>query len=230
MKTILFQGDSITDCSRVRNPDADGIQKLWNKYLTLTGRTVMGGGYPDFTAKAIEKQYPGVYQFVNRGVSGDRIPDIYARIVRDIIKIRPDYMSILVGINDVWHGIDFNNGTGIERFERVFTMLLEELKAELPEMKIMILEPFVLEGPATQSREGEPDRFIKFRQELDEVVEITKKVAEKYGAKFVPLQLAFDKAAEGCKPTDLLSDGVHPTRKGHLLIMREWLKAFNELD
>lgn len=226
MKTILFQGDSITDCGRVRNKEKNILEKWRNKILK---KTHLGGGYPALVSSELSSVCPDEYEFYNRGVSGDRVPDVYARIVRDIIKIRPDYLSILVGVNDVWHGLDFNNGTGAERYERVYNLLIEEIKAELPDIKIMILEPFVLEGPATANRKGQPQRYERFRGEVIEMAKIAESVADKHSLKFVPLQEILDEAATKCKPADLLSDGVHPTAKGHKLIKKEWIKAFDEI-
>ncbi len=222
MKTILFQGDSITDCGRARK-EADNI--FLKSYYKMTKKTPMGNGYPAL----ISSELKGEYSFINRGVGGDRILDVYARIVRDIIKLKPDYMSILVGVNDVWHGFDWNNGTEIWRYKKVYNILLEELAAELPEMKIMIMEPFILKGTATADRQDQPDRYSQFRKSIDEVAEISKKLADKHDLKFIPLQKIFDEEAKNVPAEALLSDGVHPTEKGHELIKTEWLKAFNEI-
>lgn len=222
MKTILFQGDSITDCGRLRKEPDNALLKSFYK---ITGKSPLGSGYPALIAS----EAAGEYNFINRGVSGDRILDVYARIVRDIIKIKPDYISILVGVNDIWHGFDWNNGTGVGRYEKVYNILLEELKAELPETKIMIMEPFILEGSATANRKDQPERFSQFRKGMDEVAGIAKNLAESHNLKFIPLQKVFDEAAKSCLNESLLSDGVHPTPKGHELIKREWLKTFNEI-
>ncbi len=222
MKKILFQGDSITDCGRVRNKEKNILEKNYN---IIMKKTPLGDGYPALVCAELS----GEYEFINRGVSGDRVPDIYARIVRDIIKIRPDYMSILVGVNDVWHGFDFNNGTGPDRYEKIYNLLIEEIKEELPDIKIMILEPFVLEGSATANRKGQPQRYEKFRDGVMQMAEIAKSIAEKHNLKFVPLQSILDEETKKCTPTDLLSDGVHPTSRGHELIKKEWLKAFDDI-
>ena len=222
MKTILFQGDSITDCSRIRSNNTNIFIKLYDKFAK---HTPLGGGYPSLVAAELD----GKYNFVNRGVSGDRIPDVYARIVRDVISIKPDYMSLLVGVNDVWHGFDFDNGTGTERFKKVYNIFLEELRDELPDTKIIILGPFVLRGHATDDREDQPGRYDKFRSGVAEVAAIEKELAEKFGHIYIDLQSVFDEEAKTASHTDLLSDGVHPTTKGHELIKNEWLKAFNQI-
>lgn len=222
MNTILFQGDSITDCGRVRNESNNYFVRCYN---IIKRKTPLGNGYPALVAAELGDGF----NFVNRGVGGDRILDVYARIVRDIIKVKPDCMSLLVGVNDVWHGLDFNNGTGIERFEKVYNIFLEEIKEELPDTKLIIFGAFVLEGTATANRPDQPDRYKKFRAGVEEVASITKALAEKHGHKFIDLQSIFDEAEKTVSAKELLSDGVHPTAKGHELIKNEWIKAYKEL-
>lgn len=225
MKTILFQGDSITDCGRDRR-----VAEGKFSFKKLIGKSeALGNGYPLLVTRELEKAEPGKYSFINRGVSGDRILDVYARIVKDIIKIKPDYMSLLIGVNDVWHELLCDNGTTAKRFEKVYDIVIGELKEELPELKIMILEPFVLEGSATKSVPEDPDRYNKFRKGVEEMASIAKAIAEKHNLKFVPLQAKFDEEAKKYTAAEMASDGVHPTPRGHGLIRNEWLKAFNEI-
>ena len=227
-KVILFQGDSITDCGRTRDLPSNIIEKLYMKtQYALRGATEMGSGYPAMVAKELGD---AEYTFINRGVSGDRILDVYARIIRDIIKIKPDVMSLLVGVNDVWHDFDWNNGTGLKRFEKMYDILFEELIEELPDTKFIILGAFVLEGSASANRPDQPDRYRLFRENVAKVAEIEKKVAEKYGIRFIDLGKILDEEAERYTAKALSGDGVHPTEKGHEIIKREWLKAFNELE
>ena len=214
-KVILFQGDSITDAGRDRNNNGPEATR--------------GFGYATMVAGELGFENPNEYEFYNRGVSGNRVLDLYARIVNDTLNLKPDYLSILIGVNDVWHGIDWGNGTGYERFYKVYSMLVAELKAELPNIKMMILEPFVLEGPATANREDQPERFKAFKEGVLETARLAKRVAEGNGVKFVPLQKKFDEAAKTAPDTYWLVDGVHPTAMGHELIKREWLKAFGEI-
>ena len=226
MKTILFQGDSITDCGRVREENPKLSMKL---YYKLAKRTPLGNGYPALVTAELGKTNPGEYNYINKGVSGDRIVDVYGRIVNDIINIKPDFMSLLVGVNDVWRAFDSNNGTGIERFEKIYNIFLEEMKQELPDTKLIILGAFVLDGSATSNTPEQPDRYKAFRGDVEEVASVTKALAEKYGHKYIDLQKIFDEAEKNTPASELLSDGVHPTVKGHELIKREWLKAFKEL-
>lgn len=198
MKTIVFQGDSITDAGRNRDRDSE-----------------RGIGYPTLIAGELGYKYPAEYDFINEGVSGDRIVDLYARIKRDIIQRKPDYLTILIGINDVWHEISERNGVENKKYFRVYCDLIEELKAVLPDLKIFILEPFVLKASATERN------WNVFRRETEMRAESAKAVAEKYGLFFVPLQEKFDEAATKAEPSYWLSDGVHPTAAGHELIARE---------
>ena len=208
-KLILFQGDSITDSGR-RND--------WGHN--------MGFGYTTMVAGALGVTEPYTYRFINKGVSGNRIVDLYARIKKDMINLKPDYMSILIGVNDVWHEIGEQNGVDADKFEMVYCLLIEELKAALPELKIMILEPFALAASVTDPAD-KPERYPLFRRETELRAQAAKRVAEKYGLTFVPLQEAFDRAeANAPERGRWLWDGVHPTAAGHTLIKEAWLKAF----
>lgn len=205
MKTILFQGDSITDAGRSREDD---------NYL--------GGGYPHLVKATLGFEHPEEYKFINRGISGNRVVDLYARIKVDIINLKPDVMSILIGVNDVWHEFDIQNGVDAEKYYKIYSMLIEEVKAALPDIKIMILEPFTLCG------DGNRNYYEGFRAEVEKRAEKAKQIAEKYNLTFIPLQKKLDEA-DKIAPGYWLRDGVHPTEMGHELIKREWIKAFQTL-
>ncbi len=206
MKTILFQGDSITDAGRSREDNRN-----------------MGLGYPTLVAGELGLEYPGQYTMYNRGISGNRIVDVYARIKADIINLKPDIMSLLIGVNDVWHEIDWQNGVAADKYFKVYEMLIKEIREALPEIKIMIMEPFVLKAGATEAH------WEEFQVEVHKRAEKAKMIAEKYGLSFVPLQNRFDEAVKLAPSDYWLRDGVHPTTAGHELIKREWLKAFKNL-
>lgn len=212
MKRILFQGDSITDCSWSRDNPSH-----------------IGYGYPVHVKAQLGYDCPGAYDFQNRAISGNRVVDVYARIKADIINLRPDVMSILIGVNDVWHEVDWQNGVDAEKYEKIYSMLIEEVKAELPDIKIMILEPFCLRASATDNTEAIPDKWNIFNSEVKKRAEKAKAVAEKYNLPFIPLQQKFDEMSAGTENSYWLADGVHPTAMGHELIAREWLKAFSKL-
>ena len=209
-KVILFQGDSITDCGRNREVS-----------------TSRGIGYPHLVSAHLMASEPCRYDCFNRGISGNRVVDLYARIRKDMINLKPDYISILIGINDVWHEYEQQNGVDAEKFELVYNLMIEELKRDLPGVKIMILEPFVLPGSATENTPEHPNRWEYFLGETKLRQAAAKRVAEKHGLPFVPLQYIFDKVnADAPANGYWLRDGVHPSAAGHELIKNEWLKAF----
>lgn len=209
MKTILFQGDSITDGMR---PWEDQDQKK-----------TLGLGYTTLIGSELSLEHPGEYRFYNRGICGNRIVDLYSRIKSDMINLKPDVMSILVGVNDVWHEYMFANGISAEKFHKVYAMLIEELQAALPATKIMLMEPFVLEG------EGTREHWNDFRAEVELRAKMAKEIADCYHLTWIPLQAQFDEAAK-IQPVEYwLYDGVHPTMAGSEIIKRAWLRAFNTL-
>ena len=201
---ILFQGDSITDAGRDYNNDA-----------------TLGRGYALLVEASLGYSEPGEHMFINKGISGNRIVDLYARMKRDILNYKPDVMSILIGVNDVWHELgDSPNGVDADKFFKIYSMLIEEVKAELPNIKIMIMEPFVLEACSTEAN------WEYFKTETKKRAEMAKKIAEKYNLAFIPLQDGFDALAKKAPNNYWLGDGVHPTAKGHEYIKGEWLKAY----
>jgi len=211
-KVILFQGDSITDAG-------------WPK---PTG-THLGYGYANMVTGVLGAKEPFQYTFYNRGISGNRIVDLYARIREDMINLKPDYMSILVGINDVWHEYTRGIGVDAEKYEKVYNLILDEIETALPNLKIMLLEPFVLPGSATENTAENPNRWEYFRKEVDLRRAAVARISEKRELLFVPLQELFNKVNEGAPAGYWLWDGVHPTPAGHELIKQEWLKAFEKL-
>ena len=208
MKIVLF-GDSITDMCRNREADCKSVHSL-------------GAGYPFLVASGLSKKDPFGYELFNRGISGNRVVDLYARIKADVWNLEPDLLSILIGVNDIWHELDYKNGVDVERFEKVYDMLIADTLKKLPNLKIVLLEPFVLKGSAT---EVYYDEFLKVK----EYAKAVKRLAEKYNLYFIPLQKKFDEIAEKYEDTTpFLSDGVHPNIAGATLIAEEWLKFFDK--
>ena len=211
-KRILFQGDSITDFGRDRN-DFHG----------------MGRGYAQLVTATLGLDNPGKYEFVNRGISGNRVVDLYARIKIDFINLNPDYASIYIGVNDAWHEISSKNGVATNKFEKIYSMLIEEVQEACPTIKLMIIAPFVLEGIATCNTEDIPDRLERFRKDVAEKAEVCKKLAKKYNLPLIELQPAFDKACENAPSDYWAYDGVHPTAAGHEVIKRLWIETFEKI-
>ena len=207
MKKILFMGDSITDFLRTSFGQGENL----------------GMGYARLIACNLSYEYPDEYEFVNRGISGNRIVDLLQRIKKDAINHKPDYMSILIGVNDVWHEFDFQNGVDTKRFELFYDLYIQQLKEALPDLKIMIMEPFLLNTGAAEKN------FDQFMPEVREKAAVAKRIAEKHGLKFIPLQEKLEEACKKAPASWWLYDGVHPAPAGHELIKNEWIKAFEEI-
>lgn len=213
---ILFFGDSITDMERSR------------RYCDSSDIWSYGSGYPMFVAGSLYGENPQKYEVINRGISGNRIVDLYARVKADVWNLAPDVISILIGVNDVWHGITRRDGVELDRFEKVYRMLIEDTQKALPDAKMILCEPFLLKGSGT-AEEG-TDKFERFCKVYD-YAETVRKLAKDYKLYFVPLQQKFDAAAKKYGASHYLYDGVHPMVAGAKLIADEWLKLFKaELD
>lgn len=209
---IVFFGDSITDAGRNRN-DIHALSGL-------------GYGFVRAIADRIQGAAPDQYEIINTGIGGNRVVDLYARIKCDLWNLNPDVISILIGVNDVWHEIgEGKNGVELDRFERVYRMIIEDTRKVLPNAKFVLCEPFVLEGKSTCDTEEMPDRFSRF-QEVYQYAEVVKKLAEEYHLLFLPLQAKFDEAAAQIGASYYCTDGVHPNVGGASLIAREWVDLF----
>jgi lysophospholipase L1-like esterase len=121
----------------------------------------------------------------------------------------------------VWHEYDWNNGINTKKFEKLYRIMLDEILEELPNIKIMIMEPFCLLGPATEKNWDKG-----FDAEVKEKAAVAKKIAEEYNLTFIPLQEKFDEASKKHGVENYLYDGVHPAPAGAKLIATEWLKVF----
>lgn len=201
---ILFLGDSITDVGRDRNnPDS------------------LGSGYPLLIGARLGADQPGAFTFRNTGVSGDRSVDIYARIKRDCWNWRPDVLSLLVGVNDVWHELgEDRNGVDEERFFRIYRMLVEDTLARLPGAELLLMEPFVLPGTGTSGD------WEVFSREVALRARAVREIAGEFHTHFLPLQSFLDEACKRRPAECWLADGVHPTPAGHQLIADAWLDLF----
>ena len=197
--TVLFQGDSITDCGR-----------LEDEY------TEMGNGYANQIASDFTARYPHLnVKFINRGISGNRVCDLADRWTQDCIDLKPDVLSILIGINDVWRRFDSNDPTSVEDYERVYRDILLRVKNET-KAKLVLCEPFVL--PVPQDR-------VDWRVDLDPKIQAVRKLAKEFNAIYIPLDGIFA-AASTLKSCDTWAgDGVHPSQVGHALIANAWLDA-----
>ena len=228
---ILFTGDSITDAGRTLA--LRGLEAMFPRQpgppnpmqQQMTDKT-LGDGYPCLVNARLAADCPNKYLVLNRGISGHRISDMYARIKRDLINLAPDVLSIMIGINDVWHECSFKNGVDNDHFTRLYDMFLEEIKAALPDMKLIILEPYVFHGRATA------ENWDYFREETKLRIQANRDLAAKYKADvLINTQALFEKACAdtGTESAYWAYDGVHPTPAGHQLLADTWLKEFKKL-
>lgn len=210
---ILFTGDSITDGNRYKKKDQewDLNHQMGHSYAYIING-LLGSRYPDRH-----------FAFKNKGVSGNRIIDLYARIDTDLLPIRPDILSILVGVND--GPIDKNNykPTAKDKYERLYRMFLDEVTKELPAAKLILLEPFVCDAPKIH------EDYPVWRACVTGYAQVVRQLAEDYHAVFVPLQDAFDECCSKYGAEYWSWDGVHPTENGHGLIAEKWIAAAGEL-
>jgi lysophospholipase L1-like esterase len=204
---VLFQGDSITDAGRNREAPVD-----------------LGKGYAFMTAALFGAAYPHLQvTFLNRGISGNRTIDLLNRWQSDCIDLKPDWVSIYIGINDTWRRYDSNNPTSTEQFEANYRQLLERTKESLKEVKLVLVEPFVL--PVPEDRKT-------WREDLDPKIQVVRELAREFGALLVPLDGLFAQASMTAPPAYWAYDGVHPSPAGHALIAKAWLRTVgaNVLD
>jgi len=201
---ILFQGDSITDAGRDKRNYHD-----------------LGAGYPKFAAENIRADFPETdFEFINFGISGNRTDQLFDRLYADGIAFEPDIISILIGINDVWH----RHGAGrVEttdaQIETNYRAILERLKKQT-NAKIVILCPFLLDDEAKESWRGEVDR----------VIAIVRKLADEFADVYIPLDLLFEEALKTQpEPKFYSADGVHPNDNGRAFIGKHYAEAVRSL-
>ena len=201
---LLFQGDSITDAGRDRRNYHD-----------------LGSGYPKYSAELIKADHPDTeFEFINLGISGNRTSELFDRFYHDGIAFQPDVISILIGVNDVWHRYGtMRIMTTDEQIALNYRELLKRIKRET-NSKIVILSPYVLDAENTA--------YLK--DDLKTVIPIIKLLADEYADAYIPLQELFDEAMK-TQPHPLFysNDGVHPNENGAKFIAEQYARAVKEL-
>lgn len=196
---ILFQGDSITDGARGRTPDPNHI---------------LGHGYAFILAAKYGAAFPERnLDFINRGISGNTVLDLEKRWQKDTLDLKPDVLSILIGVND-------EGSVPFDKYEQVYNKLITDAKTANPKIKLVLGEPFV-------KPTGKIDEGIRKRQE------IVARLAQKHGAALVRYQQLFDEATKRAPADYWIWDKVHPTYRGHQLMADEWertVRAFWPAD
>lgn len=204
--TFLFQGDSITDGNRGRTD--------WDL------NHIMGHGYAFTIASRVGADFPEKnLKFINKGISGNKVTDLAGRWKADALELKPDVLSILVGINDSSSYLaDPTKGVSPEQYEQVYRQILDQSKAQNPDLLLVIGEPFTLPYAGAEGAANPRLADVKKRQE------IAKRLALDYNAVFVPFQQVFNDALKRAPEKYWIWDHIHPTVAGHELMAREWLK------
>jgi lysophospholipase L1-like esterase len=202
---ILFQGDSITDGNRGRNADPNHI---------------MGHGYAFSIASRLGADFPEKRLiFHNRGISGNKINDLAKRWQTDTLDLKPDLLSILVGVNDSASVVFQREPViSVDRFEKEYKSILDLTLQKFPDILFILCEPFILKVGKVK------DNWEAYRADMAQRQAIVRNLALHYNAVFVASQEVFDKACEKAPAEYWMWDGVHPTVPGHELLAREWIK------
>lgn len=201
-ESILFTGDSITDCGRARPVgQAEGL----------------GQGYVAFLDSLLSACQPEQHiRVLNTGIDGNCVTDLRARWERDVLAHEPDWLSVMIGINDVWStfgDVWVTDGVTIERYEAVYRSLLE---ATRPLVRgLVLMTPYLIE-----SNLADPARV-----RMDAYGRVVERLAADFDAIFVDVQAAFDRYLAHRTARSLCDDRVHPNMTGHMLIARSFLSA-----
>jgi lysophospholipase L1-like esterase len=203
---ILFQGDSITDAGRSREKAGEA-----------NNQAALGSGYAWLAAAELLVNRPNDgLKVYNRGISGNKVFQLAERWQSDCLELKPSLLSVLVGVNDLWHTLDGKYQGTVEIYERDYRALLERTRKALPKVKLVVCEPFVLRCGAVNE---------KWFPEFDGYRAAAKRVARALGATFIPFQSMFDEAVKYASPAHWAGDGVHPTSAGASLMAYDWLRA-----
>lgn len=205
LEVILFQGDSITDAGRSRE-----------KAAVPNEQAGLGHGYAWFAAGELLVDRPGDgLTIYNRGISGNKVFQLAERWQADCLDLKPTVLSILIGVNDLWHTLDGKYQGTVEIYERDYRALLDRTLKALPKLKLVICEPFVLRCGAVNE---------KWFPQFDEYRAAARRVADAYKAVFIPFQSMFDQAVKFAPPQEWAQDGVHPSASGAALMAHAWLR------
>ena len=198
----LFTGDSITDAGRRTDPSAH-----------------LGAGYVRRIAEMAAESGKRLY-VTNTGVGGDRTSDLLDRFDADILKVRPNILTILIGINDMWRRYDSGASVSAAEFYSNYSRVLTRVRDELDLKRIVIMEPFLVPVKGAQ--------LSWHVEDLDENIAITRELADRYGATLIPLNEIFVDRAARVGAASVIDHGVHPSAGGHELIAQLWWSSIGE--
>ena len=193
---ILFQGDSITDGNRGRSADPNHI--LGHGYAFIISAKFGAA----FAARELD--------FMNRGVSGNTVRELQKRWQKDTLELKPDVLSILIGVNDQSHDVP------LDEYERTYDELITQARTANPKLRLVLCEPFTL--PVGKRKDG----YEAWRAGIQARQDVVAKLAAKHDAALVRFQPVFDAACKVAPSEHWIWDGVHPTYSGHQLMADEW--------
>ena len=210
---ILFQGDSLTDAGRRRDETRPNVG--------------LGNGYVNMIAGQLIAENPGAgIEIYNRGVSGNRIADLYARWIEDALNPEYDLLSILMGVNDVGFGLRLNCGSSAERFEKIYDMALSEVRETHPDAQIVIVEPFIFKMKYPDGPRGFDiyEGWETWRSEVRKRGAAARRLAEKHGALFIELFDRFEELSGAYSPETFSMDCIHLTPAGNAVLAKTWIE------
>ena len=211
---ILFQGDSITDAGRNRAETCPNMG--------------LGCGYVNLIASRLTCDRDDI-EIYNRGVSGDRIGDTYHRWLEDMKNVEFDVISIMSGINDTGFGLRMGKGSDIDRYEFIYDRMLFEVKESHPDCRIILVQPFLFKVQDENNANDIWEGWDTWCGEIEERGRITEKLAQKYGALYIPMFDYFKEAQKKFPPVHWSLDCIHPTPAGHEFFARKWLEAAEDI-
>jgi len=203
---ILFQGDSITDAGRNRDDSS------------FNSPGALGWGYSMLAGAALLEKYPRLdLKIYNRGVSGNKVYQLAERWDKDCLDLKPDILSILIGVNDIWHKLNGDYTGTVDIYRNDYIALLERTKKALPDVRLVICEPFAVPGVKAVDDKWYPE-FYSYQKAAREI-------ADKFEAVFLPYQKIYDEAQKQAPGSYWTPDGVHPSLAGAQLMASAWLEA-----
>lgn len=203
---ILFQGDSITDAGRNKDDNSyNNARALGSGYSMIAG------------ASMLEEFAPLDLKIYNKGISGNKVYQLADRWDKDCLDLKPDILSILIGVNDIWHKLNGQYNGTLDIYRNDYIALLERTLKALPSVKLIICEPFAVPGIKAVDEKWYPEFYGYQKAARD--------ISDQFGATFIPYQKIFDEAQKQAPGVYWTADGVHPTLAGAQLMARAWLET-----
>lgn len=203
---ILFQGDSITDAGRNKED------------MSFNNVNALGSGYAMLTGASLLQEFaPLNLKIYNRGISGNKVYQLAERWDKDCLDLKPDVLSILIGVNDFWHKLNGGYNGTVEIYRNDYISLLERTRKALPDVKLIICEPFAVPGVKAVDDKWFPE-FYGYQK-------VAREIADKFGAVFIPFQKVYDEAVRQAPGSYWTGDGVHASLAGAQIMAEAWEEA-----